>query len=403
VPGQDDRLVQEPGELAFAPPFVARVVKRARSTGSAVLQVHTHPFTDSPEFSPIDDAGEQHTIPFVYSRVPRGPHGTIVLGKTGYAGRLYRADGKFVPIDRLMQLDSSYTHIYLHGVADTRSMEQFDRNVRAIGRQGQAILATLRVGVVGVGGIGSIVAQQLTHLGIGSLLLIDDDVIDQTNLNRVVGATLGDVGRPKVAVMKASVSQMGAGTTKVSTECGSVLDEDVARRLLATDFVFICTDNHASRAVLNQMAHQYRVPMIDIGVQIDAESGRLRAITGRVQMLAPGLACLLCSGVLDSSQIRVELMTPDQRKADPYVVGEPVPQPAVISINGTVASLAVTMFLSATVGFPSDARRLIYRATDSALRRLPTEPAPGCIICSDQGAAGRGDNADWQLVWRARR
>lgn len=88
--------------------------------------------------------------------------------------------------------------------------------------------------------------------------------------------------------------------------------------------------------------YQYLVPTIDVGVSITVGPTGVTHITGRVQMLAPGLPCLTCTGALDGEQIRRELLNPEQRAADRYMQGVNEPQPAVVSINSTMSSLAVT-------------------------------------------------------------
>jgi len=114
-------------------------------------------------------------------------------------------------------------------------------------------------------------------------------------------------------------------------------------------------------------------------------------VVGRVQMLAPGLPCLVCSGVLDSEEVRRDLLTQEERDRDPYIIGARVPQPAVISINGAVAAHAVTMMLSAVIGVPMAARHQQLRFEHGSVRRVQGEPRPGCPICSPSGAALRGD------------
>src|SRR5207247_877070 len=141
---------------------------------------------------------------------------------------------------------------------------------------------------------------------------------------------------------------------------GSVLTTTVARELRNVDFVFMCTDSHGSRAVLNQLAYQYLIPTIDTGVAIAATESRVTSVVGRVQMLAPGLGCLTCAELLDSDAVRRDLMTAYERKKDPYFLGEPQPQPAVMSFNMTMASLAVTMFLGAVTNLPVSSQYHIH-------------------------------------------
>jgi hypothetical protein len=80
-----------------------------------------------------------------------------------------------------------------------------------------------------------------------------------------------------------------------------------------------------------------------------------------------------------------------ERQLDPYITGERVPAPSVISINGTVSSIAVTMFMAVVTGIPSPARYLIYNALRATLRSVRATPAKNCYICSHSGALAKGD------------
>jgi molybdopterin/thiamine biosynthesis adenylyltransferase len=238
--------------------------------------------------------------------------------------------------------------------------------------------------------LGSIVAEQLAHLGVGNLILIDPDVIDETNLNRVVGANHEAIGKPKVTVAEELVKWIHP-RTNVSVLKGNVVLTPNARSLLIADFLFCCTDSHGSRAVLNQLAYQYMIPMMDLGVQIQVSQNVVHSITGRIQMLAPGLPCLVCRNLLDPEEVRRDLLTEEERARDRYIVGVAEPQPAVISLNGSVASLAVTMMLSAVTGFPVAPRHQIVMFERGVVRAIASPPEPHCVICSLRGVLGRGD------------
>lgn len=123
--------------------------------------------------------------------------------------------------------------------------------------------------------------------------------------------------------------------------------------------------------------------------------GSLTHITGRVQLLAPGLPCLTCMELLDSEQIRRELLTAEARAADPYIVGAREPQPSVVSLNGTMASLAVTMFIGLVTGAPVGARLQIYDGINGTVRPMTGRRDEGCYVCSATGALARGDS--WPL------
>lgn len=389
-------LIQQGDRLSIDPIFLSRVLKRARENAYSVIMTHTHPFSDWPEFSDVDDAGERELIPVLQSRIPNKIHGALVIGRTGFSGRVYEPNEHKPKEIRTIILNGSYIQHLTKHAGEFVAHPMHDRNVRAFGL-GQSLLKKLKVGIVGLGGIGSIVAQELAHLGVGNLKLIDFDSLDITNLNRVVGAKLTDVGRLKVDIAKEYIASINQDI-KVSTVKGSVLKESIARQLLDCDFIFSCTDSHGSRAVLNQLAYQFLIPTIDTGVRIDAFEGQIQAMAGRVQMLASGLPCLVCGNLLDAEQVRRDFLTDQQRKADPYIVGHSEPQPAIISINATIASLAVTMFLSATVRIPNAGRHLIYLISESTIRRIGGNPHENCVICSAENAMASGD--DWRMAWQ---
>ena len=85
------------------------------------------------------------------------------------------------------------------------------------------------------------------------------------------------------------------------------------------------------------------------------------------------------------------MMTAFERKADPYLQGAREPAPAVISVNGTVASVAVTMLLQVVTGIPGSARHVLYDAIACKLRSVRAHPAHNCFVCSKTGAYARGD------------
>lgn len=166
----------------------------------------------------------------------------------------------------------------------------------------------------------------------------------------------------------------------------------IAKRLVDADFIFGCTDSHGSRTVIQQVAYQYLIPCIDMGSVIGHVDQRITHIYGRVQMLAPGLPCLTCSHVLDPNEVRRDMMTEFERKADPYFVVDGEPAPAVMSLNATVSSLATTMFLSAVADIPGKARHLLYEGIGPALRTIAPKRDPSCYICSERGVLAGGDS-----------
>jgi molybdopterin-synthase adenylyltransferase len=381
---------RSPVRAQLRPEFVAEVAQRARRNKESVIFVHTHPFPLN-SFSEVDDAGEAELAAFLRQRIPDVAHAALLFTPEVSIARE-------LGTDRSLRVTGVGERVsWSNNTARTSAPARYDRQIRTFGAAGQKILESLRVGIVGLGGTGSAVLQQLAHLGVRDFMCIDPDTIEESNLNRLFGATPQDVGRTKVALAGDQASRINP-SVKIEAVCDSTLKASVARSLAQTDFVFCCTDSHGSRAVLNQLAYQYLVPMIDMGVVIAAPDGKVTHVAGRTQMLAPGLACLTCGNLLDSEQVRRDLLTDFERRADPYILGDPEPAPAVISLNSTMASLAVTMFLNAVVGIPGSARFLNYNAMTGICRPAICTPHPSCVVCSFRGALARGD--EWPLAAR---
>jgi len=386
LPVPDDYAKSGIDHAELRPEFVARVAKRARLESCSLIFVHTHPGENAPYFSPVDDHGEAELAAFLTRRGQTAIHVAMVLSVGGTRARILAQtkDVRVVSVgDRLkVEFDSAAIDDSVH--------RRFDRQVRAFGADGQRTLRQLRVALVGLGGTGSIIAQQLVHLGVRDFILIDPDHVDETNLNRVVGATHEDVGKLKVAVSQRYVERFSHDVHVRAIE-GDVVRESIARQLIDTDLILCCTDSHGSRSVVQQVAYQYLLPCIDVGSTITVDSGEVTGIFGRVQLLGPDQPCLWCTGLLSSDEVRRDMMTEIERTADPYLQGARVPAPSVISLNGTVVSLAVTMLLGLSTSVPVDSRHLIYNARTSTLRPVRGVAKDDCFICSRAGAFGRGD------------
>lgn len=382
-----------PVAAALTPEFILALANRARAEGAGVALLHTHPGQHPLEdFSPNDDAGELSLAEYFGRRVPDQVHlaGVVTHSKLHLRSLGGQARLTGIGVGRSVR-------IYGAEASEPQEDQRYDRQVRAFGEAGQACLRKLRVAVIGAGGTGSFIAHQLAYLGVGQLVLIDHDTVDTSNLNRLLGATQADIGQPKVAIAQRAVQMINPGV-QCEALVGDVVDAEITTRLLDVDFIFGCTDSMASRAVINQLAYQYLIPAIDMGVAIHIRDHSVAYVTGRTQMLSQGLGCLVCADGIDGNQVRWEMMTPAQRRADPYFKGASVPQPAVMPLNGIVTSAAVAMFLSAITGYPGDARLLHYDGIRGSLRPQLMAPRPGCIVCGSEGALARGTS--WALPVR---
>jgi hypothetical protein len=198
-----------------------------------------------------------------------------------------------------------------------------------LGAGSAKVLRVLRAGIVGLGGGGSHVAQQLAHLGVGQFVLLDPDRIDVSNLNRLVGGTVADVrsGRRKVSIASRVISGVNPSATIVAE---AVKWQERAELLRDCDIVVGCVDNFAARDELERAARRYLTPYIDIGMDVHNDGGRY-SITGQVALSMPSEPCLHCMNVL-----RPDLIA---REAGKY--GAAGGRPQVVWPNGVLASMAV--------------------------------------------------------------
>jgi hypothetical protein len=204
-----------------------------------------------------------------------------------------------------------------------------------------------------------------------------------------------DVGleEPKVELLARHLKRI-RGEIRVEAVQASVVEDRAARRLLHCDCIFLCTDDHWGRSVVNQIAYQYLIPTFNLGVEITSAKGNVSAAVGRVDVLRPGTPCLWCKQFLSSGRIAAESMPCEERTAraqEGYVEGVETAAPAVITLNSSIASQASSLFLHLMTGFMGefgDVARIHYDALLGTMRRGKTALVEDCV-CSRQ--VGFGD------------
>jgi hypothetical protein len=168
-----DFQVQESDQLVITPSTLAYAMKRAARSGVALILTHSHPFaTTTVGFSVVDDAGERRIFASARQRVPGPVHASMVFGQQAVAARAWASNGP-VQAERVVVV-GPHLHVFAPDEPNQPD-ERYDRQVRAFGRDGQCMLAHLRVGVVGCGGTGSAVAEQLSRLGVGHVVAVDPE------------------------------------------------------------------------------------------------------------------------------------------------------------------------------------------------------------------------------------
>lgn len=271
---------------------------------------------------------------------------------------------------------------------------RFARQSAFFGQKGQDLIEATRVAVVGVGGLGTHVIQQLAYLGIRKFCLIDDEELDHTNLNRYVGARFNDKipGTRKVDLGERIIRSIQE-KPEIVPIFDNALSEAAFAELKMADVIFGCVDNEGTRLVLNELAAAYDRPYFDLSSEI--VPGEILKYGGRVASVVKRPGCIACLGELDFEEAASDLADPNRRAERARLYGLDTATlgqsgPSVVSINGVVSSLAVTEFMVWRVGLRAPERLLRYRA-DSGKVMVSTDNPTNCFTCS---LSGSGDQAD---------
>jgi len=399
VPVLDEEYrVREPLRLSIDSVSYARIAKRAFADGASIMFVHSHP-KGIADFSPQDDREEPKLMTFLSKRAPDRIHGSIVVSGPDELRSRAWVNGEWIPIERFRSIGSRFR--FLDGRAGNVVQPEawFDRQVAAFGPSVQNLLSTLHVGIVGCGGSGSAVAEQLCRLGVGAMSLFDGDKLDGSNVTRVYGSKIGDIGTNKAEILKRHLEEIGLGT-RIDAFPKYISVEEAAKELRSCDLVFSCTDLETPRALLVQLALRYLIPVFDLGIKISSEQGIVCDITGRVTTLLPGEACLFCRGRISPDTIRVEQLAPDERKrlvAEGYAPELEERNPAVVMFTTAVAAQALMELMHRITGYMGSDRKsseVLPQFHNGRIGKNREKPGDQCL-CARQDIWARGDSRDF--------
>jgi hypothetical protein len=202
-----------------------------------------------------------------------------------------------------------------------------------LGINSDQVLRDAVIGLAGLGGGGSHVVQQLAHVGVGNFVVLDDDSIDDTNLNRLIGGRHGDLpnesrpGTDKVEIARRLIVGINPAA-KVFAR--SALWQVEADRLKGCDLIVGGLDSVRAKSELEGFSRRFLIPYLDMGMDVHAlDDGYL--IAGQVALSMPGCPCLRCMGI-----VRQEALDEEGRN-----YGAAGGKPQVVWPNGVLASTAV--------------------------------------------------------------
>lgn len=409
--GPEDLVFQSSGGIAPTGEFVAGALTRCRQEGWSLIEVHCHPFGAGrlTTFSGIDWRNDRAKMPAVARLLPdEAFHATMVVGPASLDAHYYDRTPprpRVRPVRQVTIVGGGDGQPGLIRVRPATALredrspwgERYSRQVALLGRATQDLLAESSVAVIGLGGLGSLAALELAHLGAGRLILIDPDVVERSNLNRLLAATEADIGRPKAELYAGLVRAVSAGC-EVTALCASILDASALDLAKQADVLLGCVDSHGARLVINQLAVQYLIPLIDGGVGARLDGARnVTDAGGQVQVILPGLGCLACRGFIDARQAALDLAPAHVRELErDHGYGTREPAPAVVFLNGVVASLQVAEAVKLISGSGRGARHpaapiLRYDLLRQTLTTATFSETGTCPTCGPGGVSGLAD------------
>ncbi|MCA9360055.1 ThiF family adenylyltransferase [Candidatus Nomurabacteria bacterium] len=310
LPDDGDRQVH--GNASFNPEYLDKAMSRALSEGSGIAFLHSHLTPGWQDMSEPDVSAELSISPAVKA-VTNLPLIGLTTGTDGsWSARFWikhnqSYEREWCTSVRVVGsgLDITYNDFLL---PIPTFKEEFKRTRSAWGDLTQSNIMRLKIGVIGLGSVGSAVAEMLARMGVQDITLIDHDYIERHNLDRHLQASQADIGKRKVAVVADKLSKVSTSDSfSVKALPNSVCENEGYLAALDCDLLFSCVDRPWPRHVLNSIAYWHLIPVIDGGIGITkTKEHRLQSADWKAHAVGPEKICLLCMDQYDTDEVTLE-------------------------------------------------------------------------------------------------
>lgn len=398
--------------------FIAARISECRDEQLAYLAIHNHGGRDHVAFSGDDLRSHERGYPALLDIAKGQPVGALVFAENAVAGDIW------LPGERRVELaGASVIGASLLRLAATPSPRSngcdpmYDRQARLFGDAGQEILARTKVGIIGLGGAGSLLAEYLGRLGVGAFVLADPDRAELSNLPRLTAARRSDalgwfadesrpelirrlalhLARPKVVLARRNILRANR-RARVEAIFGDFLKAEIAAKFVDCDYLFLAADTMRARLLFNSIVHQYLIPGVQVGakVRVEPNSGRVLDAYSVVRPVTPDSGCLLCNGLINGAKLQDESISDGERKRQRYIDEPEIVAPSVITLNGVATSQAANDFLFYVTGLQNTDVSSAYLRMQPQGRRIwfdETRKSPTCPECGSgsKSRLARGD------------
>ena len=334
------------GNASFNPSYLARAVTCARAESAGLAFMHSHPGAGWQGMSPADVTAERDVIAY-----PAGATGLPLLGLTigsdgFWSSRFWERDNgdmqhRWCQKTKVLGPNSYKFYFNDETTPPAPRRDILRRTFNSWGAESQNTISRLRIGIVGLGSVGCIVAEALARIGISQVILIDPDHVEEHNLDRLLYGTVHDIGKLKVELAaEAMRAHATAEQIEITALPASIHDAGAYQAVLDCDVIFSCVDRPIARDALNFVAQSHLIPVIDGGVAVetDRERDRLFSAHWRAHIVTPYRRCMRCSRQYNTSMVTMEL---DGSLDDPSYVRNLPPEEQLGNLNVFPFSLAV--------------------------------------------------------------
>ena len=318
-----------------------------------IITIHSHP-DGSTSFSSVDNENDRTLFASMRHWFDDDrPVGSALMVPDGrVSARTYDTRDVFREASGVIVVGSN-----IRVWKSPRESDNTDYEVKLSQTFGKGTLATLRslrVGVVGCSGTGSVLIELLARNCVGELVILDDDAVEERNLNRIINSTAESAMNKaaKVSVLKDSVEAMGMGTHVFPYR--KLTDQGAAvRALIDCDIIFGAVDSALGRYHLDCLASAYYIPYFDTGVHLEVNGeGSIESADSVAHYVHPEGTSLLSRGAYTIQQVTAETYYRynrdlyEQNRIAGYLAEVQEDQPAVMSVNMQAACMAFNDFLA---------------------------------------------------------
>ncbi len=301
------------GNTSFLPQFLARSLRIAIKKKAGLAFMHSHPTKGWQDMSGPDIIAEKDRIASPANSTNMPLIGLTVGIDESWSARFWIKEKnrrfKRFWCDKVKVIGNCLKITFNEQAYNTfQNKNILRRTIETWGSDEQLKISRMTVGVVGIGSVGSMVSENLARIGIGNIVLIDHDKIEEHNLDRLLYATKKDIGKFKSEFFKTKILKHSVNeNVKVNSLIQPIQSQSAFRLALDCDIIFSCVDKPLARDILNHIAYAHLIPVIDGGIAVNKRYDKFSDARWSSHIISYGRKCMLCRKQYTTSDVSMEL------------------------------------------------------------------------------------------------